>query len=78
MAAPFVFSAGTPILEALELDPEKVGAALKRLGLKCVGKGEEWCAAVAAETLADAARYHEVPLEKILAELNALAIVPKK
>jgi hypothetical protein len=73
MAAPFVFSAGTPILEALELDPEKVGAALKRLG-----KGEEWCAAVAAETLADAARYHEVPLEKILAELNALAIVPKK
>ena len=78
MAEPFRFTAETNILEALELDPEKVGEALKRLGLKCVDARGEWCAAVVSETFAHAALYHEVPLEKILAELNGLGIVPKK
>lgn len=78
MAEPFRFTAQTNILEALELDPGKVGEALKRLGLKCVDPRGEWCAAVVSETLAEASLYHEVPLEKILAELNGLGIVPKK
>ena len=78
MAEPYLFTARTNILEALELDPEKVGEALKRLGLKCVDPKGEWCAAVVSETLADAALYHEVPLEKILAELNGLGILSGK
>lgn len=78
MVEPFRFTAQTNILEALELDPEKVGEALKRLGLKCVDPRGEWCAAVVSETLAEASLYHEVPLDKILAELNGLGIVPKK
>lgn len=78
MAERFVFTPQTPIVDALELDPQKVGEAFKRLGLKCAGGGEEWCAAVVAETLAEASLYHEVPIEKILAELNALGIARKK
>ncbi len=78
MAAPFEFTPETPLVDALELDPARVGEAMKRLGLKCGGKGGEWCAAVVVETLAHAALYHEVPIEKILSELNALGIKPAK
>ena len=75
---PFTFTAQTRIVEALELDPQKVGGALQRLGLKCVDSKGFWCAAVEAETLADAALYHEVPLETILAELNRLGVLRPK
>jgi hypothetical protein len=78
MAEPFTFTAQTRILEALELDPKKVGEALQGLGLKCVDSKGYWCAAVEVETLADAARFHEVPIESILAALNRLGIVPSK
>ena len=78
MAEPFTFTRETRILEALELDPKKVGEALQRLGLKCVDAKGYWCAAVEVENLADAARFHDVPLETILAELNRLGIVRAK
>lgn len=72
----FVFTAETRILHALELDP-RVIEAFKKLGLKCIDKRGEACAAVEVETLADASRYHDIGLETILAELNALKIQPK-
>jgi hypothetical protein len=67
------FTAETNILEALERG-ELVGKTLKRLGLKCVDARDESCVASAVETLADAARYHNLPLERILSELNALSL----
>jgi hypothetical protein len=76
MTEPFLFSPTTNIQEALELD-DRVGKALQALGLKCVDKRNEWCVAVAVETLADAALYHDIPLDKILAALKALGL-PKK
>ncbi len=72
----FVFTAETRILQALELDP-RVIEAFKKLGLMCIDRHGEPCAAVEVETLADASRYHEIALETILAELNALKIQPK-
>jgi hypothetical protein len=76
MSRPFAFSAATNLLAALELDP-RVGETLTRLGLKCIDRRGEWCAAVISENLADAALYHDVPLETILAELNRLNLPPK-
>lgn len=76
MSDPFLFTSATNIQEALELD-ERVVAALRSIGLKCVDRRNEMCVAAAVETLADAAMYHEVPLEKILETLNALQIPPK-
>ena len=76
MAEPFVFTAGTHIEQALLLD-DRVEAALKALGLKCVDRHGEMCPAAAVETLREASLYHEIPLEKILEALNALQVVPK-
>jgi pyrrolidone-carboxylate peptidase len=76
MSDVFLFQSSTNIQEALELD-ERVVKALGGLGLKCVDKRNEMCVAAAVETLADAAMYHEIPLEKILQTLNALGIPPK-
>ncbi len=76
MADPFVFLASTNIQSALELD-DRVVAALQELGLKCVDKRQEMCVAAAVETLADASRFHDIPLDRILAKLNSLAIVPR-
>jgi pyrrolidone-carboxylate peptidase len=73
MGDPFVFEAGTCIQRALELD-ERVVEALKGLGLKCVDHRDEMCPAAAVETLADAARFHEIPLERILETLQALGL----
>jgi hypothetical protein len=77
MAEPFRFTAETNIQAALEMDP-RVGEALRRLGLKCVDKRGEWCVAVEVENFADAARYHEIDLERILEELNRLKVAPRK
>lgn len=68
-----LFEPGTRIQEALDLD-DRVGQTLRRLGLKCVDRTGEACVAAESETLADAARYHDVGLEAILNELNALKI----
>ena len=71
----FLFTPRTNIQEALELD-DRVVEALRTLGLKCVLK-DEMCVAAAVETLADAALYHDIPLDRILATLNELGI-PRK
>lgn len=70
----FVFTSDTVIVDALDLGP-RVEEAFRALGLKCPGKPKgEWCAAVEKETLADAALYHEIELQRILDALNALDI----
>ncbi len=76
MVEPFRFEPDTRIDKALELG-ETVVTAFRRLGLKCVDKRNEWCAAVEVETLTDAARLHEVPLDRILRELNGLNVPPR-
>jgi hypothetical protein len=73
----FVFAAETRILDALEAD-DRVLEAFKRLGLKCIDRRNEPCPAVAVETLSEASVYHEVPLERILEELNRLGVPAKK
>jgi pyrrolidone-carboxylate peptidase len=72
----FVFGADTNIQAALEADL-RVVEALRRLGLKCVDARQEMCVAAAVETLADAAAYHDIPLERILDELNRLGVPAK-
>ena len=73
MSELFLFSPSTNIQEALELD-DRVVVALQGIGLKCVDKRNEMCVAAAVETLADAAQYHDIPLDKILATLNELRL----
>jgi hypothetical protein len=73
MAEPFRFTAETNIEEALSLD-DKVVQALKALGLKCVDASDEMCPAATVETLREASLYHDIPLDRILAALNALRI----
>jgi hypothetical protein len=75
MTEPFLFTPATNIQEALELD-DRVVRALQGLGLKCVLK-DEMCVAAAVETLADASRYHDIPLDRILQALNELGIQKK-
>ena len=72
----FLFTPRTNIQEALELD-DRVVQALQALGLKCVDPRNEMCVAAAVETLADAALYHDLPLDKILLALNELRIERK-
>lgn len=72
----FVFEAATNIQAALEAD-DRVVEALRKLGLKCVDRRNEMCVAAAVETLSDAADYHEIPLERILGELNRLDVRAK-
>jgi hypothetical protein len=74
MSEPFPFAPETRILEALESD-DRVIEAFRRLGLKCLDSRGELCAAVEVETLRDASLYHQVPLKKILEELNRLGVV---
>jgi hypothetical protein len=76
MSELFLFTPQTNIQEALELD-DRVVLALQAIGLKCVDKRNEMCVAAAVETLADAALYHDLPLDKILSTLNGLG-VPRK
>jgi len=76
MSGVFLFTPSTNIQEALEQD-DRVVLALQGLGLKCVDKRNEMCVAAAVETLADAAMYHDIPLDKILATLNDLGIQRK-
>ena len=76
MSELFLFTPRTNIQEALELD-DRVVAALQGIGLKCVDKRNEMCVAAAVETLADAALYHDIPLDKILLALNELRIERK-
>jgi hypothetical protein len=73
----FRFEADTPLLAALEAD-DRVLEAFRRLGLKCVDRRNEPCPAVAVETLADAASFHEIPLDRILEELRRLGVVARK
>jgi hypothetical protein len=75
MSEPFLFTPRTNIQEALELD-DRVVKALQGLGLKCVLK-DEMCVAAAVETLADAALYHDIPLDRILLTLNELGLQKK-
>jgi hypothetical protein len=75
MSEPFLFTPRTNIQEALELD-DRVIDALRTLGLKCVLK-DEMCVAATVETLADAALYHDIPLDRILLALNELGIQRK-
>ena len=77
MTEPFLFTSLTNIQEALELDEARVVPALRALGLKCVDRRNEMCVAAAVETLADAALYHDIPLDKILSTLNGLGLVRK-
>lgn len=72
----FLFTSSTKIEEALDLD-DRVGLALKGLGLKCLDRRGEMCVAATVETLADAALYHDIPLDKILTALNALGLARK-
>ena len=72
----FLFTPQTNIQTALELD-DRVVLALQGIGLKCVDKRNEMCVAAAVETLADAALYHDLPLDRILATLNALNLERK-
>ncbi len=76
MAEPFRFMPQTQIRQALEVD-DRVLEAFKQLGLRCVDARGELCAAAEVETLADASRYHEVPLQKLLEVLNGLGVSPK-
>lgn len=76
MSDPFLFTPQTNIQTALELD-DRVVQALQGLGLKCVDRHNEMCVAATVETLADAALYHDIPIERILSTLNALQIQPK-
>jgi hypothetical protein len=69
------YEAGTRVQAALEADP-RVVEVFRALGLKCVDRRQELCVAAAVETLADAARYHEIPLERILEALEALGPPP--
>ena len=71
------YSADTNILKAIEAD-ERVAEVLKRLGLKCVDRRGELCVAAEVETFADAALYHEIPLERILEALDRLGPPPAK
>lgn len=73
MPAPFEFTPDTRIADALDLDP-RVIEAMKSLGLKCVDRRGEMCVAAEVETLTDAARYHDVPLDRILGTLNGLGV----
>ena len=77
VSKPFHFKADTPIAVALELDP-RVIEAMKSLGLKCVDKSGEMCVAADVETLTDASRYHDIPLDRILETLNALGVRVKE
>jgi len=72
----FLFTPRTNIQEALDLD-DRVVVALQSLGLKCVDRHNEMCVAAAVETLADAALYHHIPLDKILLTLNELGLERK-
>lgn len=77
---PVRFTAESRIFEALMLGPE-VRDVFRRLGLRCVharerGLETDYCVAAEKETLADAARYHDVDLQKILDALNALRARP--
>jgi len=76
MSDPFLFTPQTNIQTALELD-DRVVQALQGIGLKCVDRHNEMCVAAAVETLADAALYHDIPIERILSTLNALRLEPK-
>ena len=76
MTEPFLFTPRTNIQEALELS-DRVVEALQKLGLKCVDRRNEMCVAAAVETLADAALYHDIPLDRILLALNELGIERK-
>lgn len=71
------YSADMNIYKAIEADPRVVDV-LKKLGLKCVDRHGEPCVASEVENFADAAMYHEIPLEKILAELDRLGPPPPK
>jgi len=76
MSEAFRFTPETNIRFALEMD-DRVPEAFRRLGLKCLDKRNEMCVAAEVETLADASRFHDIPLERILQELNTLQVVPK-
>ena len=69
------YSGETNIYKAIEAD-ERVAAALKKLGLKCIDRHGELCVAAEVENFADAALYHEIPLDRILEELNRLGPPP--
>ena len=69
------YSAETNIYKAIEGDP-RVADALKRLGLKSIDRYGELCVAAEVECFADAALYHEIPLERILEELQRLGPPP--
>ena len=56
----------------------RVADLFRSHGMRCWRKGDrEPCVATEKETLAEAALFHEMDLEKLLAELNALEI-PRK
>jgi len=71
------FDPQTKICQAIEADP-RVLDVLKALGLKCVDRRGELCVAAEVETFADAALYHEIPLDRILAALDRLGPPPAK
>ena len=70
-----MYTAETNIYKAIEADG-RVADVLKKLGLKCIDRHGELCVAAEVETFADAALYHEIPLEKILQELDRLGPPP--
>jgi hypothetical protein len=56
----------------------KVADLFRSRGMHCWRKGDrEWCIAAEKETLGEAALFHEMDLEKFLADLNALEIPTK-
>lgn len=75
MADEPAYTAETNIFKALQGD-ERVVEVLKKLGLKCIDRRGEMCVAAEVETFADAALYHEMPLERILEALNRLGPPP--
>lgn len=71
------YAADTNIAKAIEGD-ERIVEVLKKLGLKCVDRRGELCVAADVETFADAALYHEIPLDAILEALDRLGPPPAK
>ena len=72
-----MYTGDSNIYQAIEADV-RVADVLKKLGLKCVDRHGELCVAAEVETFADAALYHEIPLERILQELDRLGPPPPK
>ena len=56
----------TRIIDVLQLNP-KTAEVFERFGMGCIG-----CMGITMETVANGAKMHQISLEKLLKELNAV------